>query len=813
MKKGSLLLLLAVAIGVSAKGNTNPANTDIVPPTDIPVDADTSRVTNLETAIVVASPKETSLLRRQALSVSLISKDDLDNRGSNSLKEAATLSANFYMPQYGSRLTSAAYIRGIGSRINTPAVGLYVDNMPFLDKTAYDFNFIDVDRIDVLRGPQSTLYGRNTMGGLIKIHTADPFTHHGTDIALGATSRSGGKKAQFNTFFHNKDNTLAASVGAFYEGQRGFFRNVTTGGKADKSNAAGAKSRVAWQANPNLRFDVNLSYEYSDERACPYFLLSDTITHNPTDVIPQNRQSLYQRNLFNAGIGITWEAPKFILSSITAYQHLKDRLFMDQDFCAIDLFSLEQRQRLNNISEEISIKSKPGKQWQWTTGIFANHQWLNTTCPVTFYGDGVDYLNNQFTRIFSNPAMPPMRLAFNEADLPFYAKFRTPSMNAAIFHQSTLHDLFVKGLSLTVGLRLDYDRHELNLNSMTTRNIYYAFAMPSFRINAVMSSNPAIAGDIDNDTWLLLPKFALQYEFGKSRNNVYALVSRGYRSGGYNIQNYSDLSQTLLRRQMMINVQDYVTRTINAMPLPDASKERAIAGMTGAMAANIPEEPAIDQLHYDAETSWNYEVGTHLNLFGQALQLDASLFMIETRNQQLARFTESGFGRILVNAGKSRSCGGEVSLRAAMLSNRLFLTAGYGYTHAVFTNYDLGTSNGIKIDYTDNRVPFAPEHTVNAALDFRQPVSTTWLKAVSAGVDVFGAGNVYWNEANTMREPFYAVMGARIGMEFAGNISVSIWGKNLTGNDYRTFQFVNMNRTFAQYGTPRHFGIDLNVHF
>ena len=149
MRKYTVLTFLALAVSATANST--------VSSTDIPVDADTSRVTNLETAIVVASPKETSLLRKQALSVSLISKDDLDNRGSNSLKEAATLSANFYMPQYGSRLTSAAYIRGIGSRINSPAVGLYVDNMPFHDKTAYDFNFIDVYRVDVLRGPQSTL--------------------------------------------------------------------------------------------------------------------------------------------------------------------------------------------------------------------------------------------------------------------------------------------------------------------------------------------------------------------------------------------------------------------------------------------------------------------------------------------------------------------------------------------------------------------------------------------------------------------------------------------------------------------------------
>ena len=81
-----------------------------------------------------------------------------------SIKHLTGLVPNFYMPDYGPRLTSAIYIRGIGSRINTPAVGLYVDNVPYLDKSAFDFNTYDIERIDVLRGPQSTLYGRNAMG-------------------------------------------------------------------------------------------------------------------------------------------------------------------------------------------------------------------------------------------------------------------------------------------------------------------------------------------------------------------------------------------------------------------------------------------------------------------------------------------------------------------------------------------------------------------------------------------------------------------------------------------------------------------------
>ena len=149
-------------------------------------EADTLKVVDVEEITVIAAPKENRKLREQPAAVTLLSQQDMQNAQVNSIKNLTSVVPNMFIPDYGSRLTSAVYIRGIGSRINTPSVGLYVDNIPYIDKSAFDFSYADVERIDVLRGPQGTLYGRNAMGGLIKVHTKSPFSYQGTDFHVGA---------------------------------------------------------------------------------------------------------------------------------------------------------------------------------------------------------------------------------------------------------------------------------------------------------------------------------------------------------------------------------------------------------------------------------------------------------------------------------------------------------------------------------------------------------------------------------------------------------------------------------------------------
>ena len=328
-----------------------------------------------------------------------------------------------------------------------------------------------------------------------------------------------------------------------------------------------------------------------------------------------------------------------------------------------------------------------------------------------------------------------------------------------------------------------------------------------------LQANPAMTQKLCNDSWQVLPKAALNYDLGRGLGNVYFSVAKGYRSGGYNIQAYSDLSQSLLQREMMLGVKDYSIATINRLPLPDAMKENAIKGMTGILDKYTPAQPDAETLYYKPEYTWSYEVGTHLNLWDKALQLDLSAFYMKTRDQQLARFAESGMGRVMVNAGRSRSCGFEASVRTSLLAERLLLSAAYGYTNAVFTNYNLGSQHGETVDYTDNRVPFVPEHTFSVTADFRQPLQHAVFKAVSVGADVRGAGNVMWNEANTFSQHAYANLAARVGLELAGNLSIEAWGRNLTASRYATFSFDSMHNRFAQYNQPRHFGVDLRWKF
>ena len=140
---------------------------------------------NLEEVVINAS-KNNSKLKELPVSVTIIPSLVIENNEINTLNQLGSMVPNFSMRDYGSKLTSPVYIRGIGSRINSPSVGLYVDNVPYFEKAAFEFDFFDIESIEVLRGPQGTLYGRNSMGGLINITTKSPANYQGSQVKLSA---------------------------------------------------------------------------------------------------------------------------------------------------------------------------------------------------------------------------------------------------------------------------------------------------------------------------------------------------------------------------------------------------------------------------------------------------------------------------------------------------------------------------------------------------------------------------------------------------------------------------------------------------
>ena len=780
---------------------------------------DSLKVVDIEEVVVIATPKENRKLRELPAATTVLSQKDMQANQVNSVKRLSGLIPNIFIPEYGSKLTTSIYIRGIGSRINTPAIGLYVDNIPYIDKSAFDFNYSDIERIDVLRGPQGTLYGRNTMGGLIKVHTKSPFTYQGTDIRMGAATYN-----DYNvslTHYHRISDQFAFSTGGFYEHTGGFYQNSARNNeRVDKGNAGGGRFRGIYLPKDNLKLDLNVSYEYSDQGGYPYFytgITQEGVNKGKTEEreemigkIAYNDRSNYYRNLLNAGFNVEYQAKNSILSAVTGYQHLKDRMFLDQDFTEKNIFNLTQKQKLNTISEEIVLKSKPNRKWEWTTGIFGFYQTLNTDGPVTFKEDGVkETIEGNTNSIFENLGnkAPKMSMSVLNPTLRVSGNFDTPIWNGAIFHQSTFNNLFTKGLSFTVGLRLDYEKMSMKYNSASDPlNFDFNFAMGPMVITAKdLIADAAYNGKLSEDYVQLLPKFALQYEWRKG-NNVYTTVSKGYRSGGYNVQMFSDI----ITGQQAHSMVEAIKKSAEF-----EKYSTLIEGMIGDKMPAIPEVK--DATTYKPEYSWNYEVGTHLTLWEGKLWADLAAFYMDTRDQQLSQFIGSGLGRTTINAGKSNSYGAEASLRAS-LTNELSLNASYGYTYATFTDYIINEADKdgnltVKADYNGKYVPFVPKHTLNIGGEYAITCSSRSIfDRVVFQANYNAAGRIYWTELNDVSQSFYGTLNWRANLE-KGNAMISFWARNFLDKDYAAFYFETMNKGFMQKGRPVQFGIDLRCRF
>lgn len=760
---------------------------------------DTTKVIDIEEVVVIATPKENSRLRQQPVSATSLSQEDMRNNAVTSVKSLSALVPNLFIPDYGSKLTTSVYIRGIGSRINTPAIGLYVDNIPFIDKSAFDFNYADVERIDVMRGPQGTLYGRNTMGGLIRVFTKSPFTYQGTDLRLSAATYNNYQASL--THYHRISTQFAFSAGAFYSHKGGFFKNDFNGKRIDTDNEFGGRIRAIWLPTENLKLDFTVNYEYTNQGGYPYEYTGRTDGETEDRAgyigsISYNNDCGYRRNLVNSGVNLEYQGRNFTLSSATGFQYLYDRMDLDQDFTEQDIYTIMQKQNSKTLSEEIVMKSKPGSRWQWTTGVSGFYQWLDTDAPVTFRPDGVktmieDNANSMFPS--GNPAAPTMHLTVNNSTLPVPGRFETPVLNGAVYHQSTLNDLFVDGLSLTVGLRLDYEKIKMHYDSGTDMDFDFLFGMGPMHITSEnLHAISSFIGEESADYTQLLPKFALEYAWNP-QNNVYASVTKGYRSGGYNIQMFSDLIQGSLRNAM-----------IDALAAdPNFKRFASMLENFKTGSASIREATL-----YKPEYSWNYEIGTHLTLFGGKLQADLAAFYMDTRDQQISRFADSGLGRITVNAGKSRSIGAEASLRS-QITDALSLYGSYGYTYATFTDYTLSDTE----DYNGSYVPFVPKHTFTAGGQYVFRLRKgAWLDNITVNANYRAAGRIYWTEQNNASQPLYGILNGRVSLN-KGNGQVGFWINNALNKDYQAFYFETMNRGFAQQGRPLQFGIDLKCRF
>ena len=695
----------------------------------------------------------------------------IEERKISSIVDLSAVIPNFFVPNYGSKMSTPVYIRGIGERSTGQAIGLYVDNIPYLDKSVFNFEFMDVQRIEVLRGPQGTLYGRNAMGGIVNVYTYSPLDYERTKITLSAgnyglfranasTSRKIGKNA-------------GVSLSGYYGGHNGFFENQYEGKNADRMQSAGGRVRFDLKPSDNWTIRLMANYDYSDQGAFPYGRYTDGKIAEPN----YDHQGKYIREVAGGNFNLEYRNGKIVFTSSTGFQYFDDDMRMDLDYSPQSIFTINQLQKEKNWTQEFAVKSNTKKNYQWSFGAFGFSRDLRTDVVTTMKQMGVgSILQPILDKVAEdNPRAPSLLITDNEIPIP--GTFKTPVLGGAIFHQSTYNNLFVEGLSLTAGIRLDYEKTELDYNTSMSTNVD---AIMGGRVIGSQTADTALIGNSSMSFTEFLPKVALKYELNK-KNYLYFSASNGYKAGGYNIQMFADIMQAVMKERY--------------------SNRNPAQGETASIA---------DSVAYKPEYSWNYELGFKGELIKDKLLIETSVFYIDVKDVLITQFVESGYGRLLKNAGRAESVGFDLGLTAYLIDG-LILSANYGYSHAVFKDYKTDEA-----DYSGKYIPFAPQNTFSIGATYTRRVHSRIIDRFSIQAQYNGAGKIYWTEANDVCQKFYGLLNQKIGVS-KGIFSLNVWTRNSLNTDYATFYFEtnygNAVQKYAQKGVPFQIGADLTVSF
>ena len=494
--------------------------------------------------------------------------------------------------------------------------------------------------------------------------------------------------------------------------------------------------------------------------------------------------------MLNTGVHVKYSGDGFLLNSTTSYQYLKDYMMMDQDYLPQDFMFLEQRQFQNALTQELTLKSGTDGTWHRTTGIYGSYQWLRTDAPVYFGDDFTRRISSAVQAQMYTAIVGAMKESMIKGGMPeaaaetaakaaveraggisvstafsVPAMFHTPQLNIGVYHESNI-DLGSR-ITATLGIRYDHNNVRLRYDTEAAMSMT-ASVMGREATNTLTS---VLRKKTSNAYNQLLPKVGITCRTDSHGSNVYATVSKGYRAGASNIQMFSDILQTEI----------------------SANSQAAMRGDYDVEHTAADYENVNRTIAYKPEESWNYEAGAHRS------------------------------------ASCHSSCRFEASLRGSGFDERLSWAASYGFTHSVFRDYmdniaGSSTASGAvptasditHIDYRGNKVPFVPAHTLGANADYRISTSGGMIKNIIIGASLTACGKIWWDEANTYSQDFYALLGAHIDVA-TDNATLSIRAQNITGTHYNTFAFDSAvsgtRQYFAQRGNPFCLNAELRLKF
>lgn len=453
-------------------------------------------------AVVVTAQKTEEVLQSIPLSISAINARQVRDYRLWNVKDLTGIVPNLYTSNSGDD-RNVASIRGIGTTSYDPAVATYVDGVNQFSLDTYIGQLIDIERIEILRGPQGTLYGRNAMGGVINIITRQP-----TNTPGGFAEVNVGNYAQqrYSAGFRAPiaKNKLFLGVSAIYSSRDGFYTNDFTNSGFDRQHSVTGNYYLKFL--PSKRWNLQLNVKHHNNRNNGAFTLVNGIDEalaNPFH-LSQDATATMIDNSFNGSLSVKYTGDLFTFTSQTAWQSNRryyDRP-LDGDFAPIDGVSIINDyggdwNKVRVFTQELRFSSASSQLLKWTGGLYFFDQENPTKQAVHFGAD---------TGLLGAP----------DTDFSLINSSRGKSTGLALFGQAKLPIYF--RLELVGGLRFDHERKKYSVLGEYQKG-----------------TDPAIVTTPDTTASksfsAFSPRIGLVYTAG-TRAIVFVTYSRGFRTGG-----------------------------------------------------------------------------------------------------------------------------------------------------------------------------------------------------------------------------------------------------------------------------------------
>ena len=451
--------------------------------------------------VVVTVEKRPENVLNVPVSVTSVPRETLANAGMRYISEAATLAPNVFIHEFTARKLSNPRFRGIGSGPNNPGVTTYIDGVPQLNTNSSSLELIDISQIEFARGPQSALFGRNTVGGLISIASREPSRTTWTGEATAPFGNRDLRDIRGSASGPLVADRLAIGLAAGYSARDGYTVNDRTGNTVDDRSATFGKVQLLF--TPAASWDARFIFSAERARDGDYALKDLAALRDDPFHVNRNVEGFTHRNIVAPTFLLNYRGSALDITSTTGVVHWKTQDQTDLDYSALPLVVRDNSEKDLQFTQEVRVASagaaplvmSPSISLRWQAGVSLFTQ--------NYEQDAV----NTYSPFLLSPLIP-----FSVAQ--HSPESALDDVGFGVYGQGTW--MIRDRIDVSAGARLDHEKKEGDLNT---------FFVPALLPSAGVSA--------DADFTHVSPQFSATFR-PVPRLSLYGTVAEGYKAGGFN---------------------------------------------------------------------------------------------------------------------------------------------------------------------------------------------------------------------------------------------------------------------------------------